>query len=150
VQDNKALKRFGELVGYTDADLQHFQAGDPRVRQMERLGRAAARYSIAAQVIAARNCNSGYKAGDTFILDVDGNFITKLCPSRLCVYAVSQLMIPVALINERLSEGLDPNQFHFMHQVRCLDVGVECDGYGEVRFEVKVVPRVKDKPPTTK
>lgn len=150
MQDNKALKRFGELVGYSEADLEHFQDGDPRVRQMEKLGRAAAKYSIAARVVKARHCNSGYKPGDTFILDVDGNFITKLCPSRLCVYAVSQMMIPVALINERLSEGLDPNQFHFMHQVRCLDVGVECGGYGEVRFEVKVVPRVKEKkPPTT-
>ncbi len=144
VEDNKALKRFGELVGYTEADLKQFQPGDPRLRQMERLGRAAARYSIAVEVVRARNCNSGYQEGDKFILDVDGNFITKFCPSRLCVYAISQLAVPVALINERLSEGLDPNQFHFMHQVRCLDVGVACGGYGEVRFEVKVVPRVKD------
>jgi hypothetical protein len=53
------------------------------------------------------------------------------------------LAVPVALINERLGEGLDPSQFHFMHQVRCLDVGVECGGYGEVRLEIKVVPRVK-------
>ncbi len=44
MEDNKALKRFGELVGYTEPDLKHFQADDPRVRQMERLGRAAARY----------------------------------------------------------------------------------------------------------
>ncbi|MFZ5449651.1 MAG: hypothetical protein ACOZFS_13545 [Thermodesulfobacteriota bacterium] len=143
MEDNKALKRFGELVGYTETDLQHFQTGDPRVRQMERLGRAAARYSIAAEVVKARNCNSRYQAGDTFILDVDGNFITKFCPSRLCVYLVSQFAVPVALINERLSEGLDPNLFHFMHQVRCLDVGVECGGYGEVKLEIKVVPRVK-------
>ena len=143
MEDHKALKRFAELVGYSAADLAHFQAGDPRLRQMERLGRAAARYSIAAEVVKARNCNSGYREGDKFILDVDGNFITKLCPPRLCVYAMSQLVVPVALINERLSEGLDPNQFHFMHQVRCLDVGVECCGYGEVRLEVKVVPRVK-------
>ena len=50
----------------------------------------------------------------------------------------------MALINERLSEGLDPNQFHFMHQVRCLDVGVDCAGYGEVMLEIKVVPRVKE------
>ena len=147
MEDNKALKRFGELVGYTEADLKQFQAGDPRLRQMERLGRAAARYSIAVEVVKARNCNSGYQEGDTFILDVDGNFITKFCPSRLCVYAISQLAVSVALINERLSEGLDPNQFHFMHQVRCLDVGVACGGYGEVRFEVKVVPRVKDSKP---
>jgi uncharacterized repeat protein (TIGR04076 family) len=144
MDENKALRRFGELVGYSEGDLQHFQAGDPRVRQMERLGRAAARYSIAAEVVKARHCNSGYKEGDKFILDVDGNFITKFCPARLCVYLISQMAIPVALINERLSEGLDPNLFHFMHQVRCLDVGVECGGYGEVRFEVKVVPRVKD------
>jgi uncharacterized repeat protein (TIGR04076 family) len=143
VEENKALKRFGELVGYTEADLEQFQAGDPRVRQMERLGRAAARYSIAAEVVKARHCNSGYQAGDKFILDVNGNFITKLCPARLCVYAISQLAVPVALINERLGEGLDPNQFHFMHQVRCLDVGVECGGYGEVMLEIKVVPRVK-------
>jgi uncharacterized repeat protein (TIGR04076 family) len=149
MDENKVLKRFGDLVGYTVADLNHFQAGDPRVRQMERLGRAAARYSIVAEVVKARHCNSGYKEGDKFILDVDGNFITKFCPSRLCVYAISQLAVPVALINERLSEGLDPNQFHFMHQVRCLDVGVECGGYGEVRFEVKVVPRVKDTKPRT-
>jgi hypothetical protein len=149
VEDNKALKRFGELVGYTEAELQHFRAGDPRVRQMERLGRAAARYSIAAEVVKAQHCNSGYKAGDIFILDVDGNFLTKFCPPRLCVYLVSQIVVPVALINERLSEGLDPNQFHFMHQVSCLDVGVECGGYGEVRLEVKVVPRVKDSKPRT-
>jgi uncharacterized repeat protein (TIGR04076 family) len=143
----KALKRFGDRVGYTEADLKHFQPGDPRVRQMERLGRAAARYSITVEVVEARHCNSGYQAGDKFILDVNGNFITKLCPARLCVYAVSQLAVPVALINERLGENLDPNQFHFMHQVRCLDVGAACEGYGEVRFEVKVVPRVKDSKP---
>ena len=143
VEDNKALKRFGDRVGYTEADLKQFQEDDPRLRQMERLGRATARYSIQAEVVKARNCNSGYQAGDKFILDVNGNFITKLCPARLCVYAISQLAVPVALINERLGEGLDPNQFHFMHQVRCLDVGVECGGYGEVMLEIKVVPRVK-------
>jgi hypothetical protein len=33
-----------------------------------------------------------------------------------------------------------------MHQVRCLDVGVECGGYGEVMLEIKVVPRIKGSP----
>ena len=149
MDENKALKRFGERVGYTAADLAHFQSGDPRLRQIERLGLAAARYSLQAEVVRAQNCNSGYRPGDKFILDVDGNFITKLCPPRLCVYALSQLVVPVALINERLSEGLDPNLFHFMHYVRCLDVGVECSGYGEVMLQVKVVPRVKESKPRT-
>lgn len=117
--------------------------GDPRIRQINKLTRAAARYSIEAKVVAARHCNSGYQPGDRFILDVDGNFVTKFCPPRMCVYLMAQLQVPVALINERLSEGLEPNQIHFMRHVRCPDAGVECGGYGEVMVEVGVIPRVK-------
>ena len=61
----------------------------------------------------------------------------------MCVYLVSQLTVPVALNNERLSEGLDPNDFHFMRYVRCLDTGVECLGYGEVMLKVQVIPRAR-------
>ena len=135
------LRKYGERVGFTNEDMEHITADDPRMRHLERLSEVARKYSIQAKVIEARHCNSGYKIGDTFTLDVDGNFITKLCPKRMCVYAVSQLVVPVAVINERLSEGLDPNTFHFMHRVRCPDVGVECSGYGEVMMEVTVVKR---------
>lgn len=38
-------------------------------------------------------------------------------------------------------EGLCPNDFHFMRQIRCPDMGIECLGYGEVALEIKVVPR---------
>src|SRR4030043_1545827 len=141
MDEKKSLRRFGERVGYSEAEMEQFTEGDPRLRQITRLTRAAARYSIQAEVVAARHCNSGYQVGDRFILDVDGNFVTKLCPPRMCVYLVAQMQVPVALINERLSEGLDPNQFHFMHQVRCLDVGGECAGYGEATREVKGGPR---------
>jgi uncharacterized repeat protein (TIGR04076 family) len=143
MDEKKALRRFGERVGYTDAQMEQIPEGDPRLRQISKLTRAAARYSIEARVVSARHCNSGYQVGDRFILDVDGNFVTKLCPPRMCVYLMAQMPVPVALINERLSEGLDPNQFHFMSHVRCPDAGVECGGYGEVMVEVKVVPRVK-------
>jgi hypothetical protein len=61
----------------------------------------------------------------------------------MCVYLISQLTIPVALINERLSEGLAPNDFHFMRHIRCPDTGVDCLGYGEVMLKVGVVPRLK-------
>ena len=143
MDEKKFLRRFGERVGYTEAEMAQISAGDPRLRQITKLTRAAARYSIQAEVVAAKNCNSGYQAGDKFILDVDGNFVTKLCPPRMCVYLMAQMPVPVALINERLSEGLDPNQFHFMSHVRCPDAGVECGGYGEVMVQVSVVPRIK-------
>jgi hypothetical protein len=64
----------------------------------------------------------------------------------MCVYLISQLALPVALINERLGEGLEPNDFHFMRYVRCPDSGVECFGYGEVMLRVQVVPRIRGEP----
>jgi uncharacterized repeat protein (TIGR04076 family) len=140
-QDKEVLKRFGDRVGYSAADLEHFDDGDFRVRHMKRLAEAAAHYSIVAEVVESKHCNSRHTVGDRFVLDVDGNFINKLCPQRMCIYLTSQLVVPVAVINERLSEGLDPNQFHFMHQVKCSDVGVECAGYGQVMLRVKVEPR---------
>ena len=143
MDEQKALKRFGSRVGYTPKEMELFKEGDPRLRQIDRLSKAAPKYSIVAEVVQAKNCNSGYKIGDKIVLDVDGNFITKLCPERLCVYAMAQLVVPVALINERLSEDLDPNQFHFMKFIQCPDMGVDCAGYGQVRFEINVVPRIK-------
>jgi uncharacterized repeat protein (TIGR04076 family) len=140
-KNNETLKRYGERVGYTEIELKKFEEGGHRVRQIGRLSQAAKLYSIEGKVVKSKHCNSGYKIGDKFIMDVDGNFISKLCPKRMCVYLVSQLTIPVALINERLSEGLDPNQFHFMHYVHCPDMGVECSGYGEILLKVRVVPR---------
>jgi len=144
LEENKTLRRYAARVGYSDEEMAQFRQGDPRLRLIERLAQVAARYSIVAEVVKSCNCNSGYRVGDRFVLDVAGNFLPELCPKRLCVYLLSQLTVPVALINERLSEGLDPNLFHFMPQVRCPDVGVECGGYGEVRLEIKVVtPRIK-------
>lgn len=135
------LKKFGDRVGYTESDLEQFQDNDPRCRHMEKMAAAFPLYTIEAEVVESKHCNSDHKVGDKFVIDADGNFITKLCPKKMCVYVVSQLAVPVALINERLSEGLDPDEFHFMHQVRCLDVGVDCEGYGGIRLKVRVVPR---------
>ena len=140
-RNGEMIKKFGKRVGYSGPELEKLKEGGHRVRHIERMSPASKLYTIEANVVKSRNCNSGYKIGDKFIMDVDGNFISKLCPKRLCVYLISQLSIPVALINERLSESLEPDQFHFMHYVRCPDVGVDCSGYGEVMLRVQVVPR---------
>lgn len=141
--EEKTIRKFGERVGYTQSEIEKFHEGGHRIRQVKRLSRAAAKYSIQAEVVHSKNCSSGHIKGQKLVMDVDGNFVIKLCPKKMCVYLVSQLPVPVALINERLSEGLDPNDFHFMRYVRCPDTGVECMGYGKVMLKVEVVPRVK-------
>lgn len=137
------IRRYGKRVGYTDAEMEKFMEGGHRVRQVNRLSAAAPLHSIEAEVVESRNCNSGHGKGQKFVMDVDGNLITTLCPKKMCVYLVSQLTIPIALINERLSEGLEPNDFHFMRNVHCPDAGVDCMGYGKVTVQVRVVPRVR-------
>ena len=141
--ENSLIDRFGQRLGYNDSEMKMFEEGGHRIRHVKRLAKAAALYSIEAEVVKSRHCNSGHEIGQKFIMDVDGNFIAKLCPRRMCVYLVSQLTLPVAMINERLSEGLAPNDFHFMRYVKCPDAGVECLGYGEVTMKVNVIPRVK-------
>ena len=143
MDDNSIIKKFGQRLNYSDSEVKLLEEGGHRIRHLKRLAKAAPLYSIEAEVVKSRHCNSGHETGQKFILDVDGNFITKLCPKRLCVYLISQLTLPVAMINERLSEGLEPGDFHFMRYVRCLDVGVECLGFGEVMMKVSVVPRSK-------
>lgn len=135
------LNRYSQRVGYSAKEIDLFRESGHRIRHIGRLSEAAPLYSIVAEVVEARNCNSDHEIGQKIVLDVDGNFITKLCPSKICVYLASQLTIPVALINERLSENLKPNDFHFMRYVRCSDAGVECLGYGEVKLQVKVISR---------
>ncbi len=147
VPQNEILNRYARRVGYSEDEAARLAPGDPRARHISRLSQAAPLYSIQAEVIEARHCNTGYQVGDRLVLDLDGNFIAKLCPKRLCVYLAAQLVLPVALINERLSEGLDPNQFHFTRLVRCPDVGVECGGYGQVTLKVGVVPRARTTEP---
>ena len=137
------VAKYCNRVGYTDSEKKKFRKRGHRVRHVKRLAKAAPLYSIEAEVVKARHCNSGHQEGQKFVLDIDGNFITKLCPKKMCVYLISQLTIPVAQINERLSEGHKPNNFHFMRYVRCPDVGIECLGYGEVMLKVQVIPRVK-------
>jgi uncharacterized repeat protein (TIGR04076 family) len=137
------IAKYGQRVGYTKSQIDAFQEGGHRIRHVERLAEAAPHYSIEAEIVEARHCNSGHQIGQKLILDMDGNFITKLCPKKMCIYLISQLAIPVALINERLSEALDPGNFHFMRYVKCLDAGVDCLGFGEVMMKVRVIPRVK-------
>lgn len=141
--DEDIIRRYGGRVGYTTKDLEEFHEAGHRIRHVKRVSEADSRYSIEAKVVKARHCNSGHEVGQKIVLDIDGNFIAKLCPKKMCVYLVSQLTVPVALINERLSEGHDPNDFHFMRYVRCPDVGVECLGYGEVMLKVQVVRRMR-------
>ena len=105
---DEIIQRYGKRVGYSDSELEKLHEEGHRIRHLKRVAKVAPLYSIEAEIIRSRHCNSGHEKGQKFVMDVDGNFITKLCPKKMCVYLISQLTVPVALINERLSEGHEP------------------------------------------
>lgn len=90
-KEDEILRRYGGRVGYSEAELEKFREGGHRVRQVRRLSQAAGLYTIEAEVVKSRHCNTGYKLGDRFIIDVDGNFFqqalpkTNVCLSRLSI-----------------------------------------------------------------
>ena len=142
IMTEEIIEKYGKRVKYSKNEIKTLHEGGHRIRHIKRLSEVAPQYSIEAEVVKSRNCNSGHIEGQKLIMDVDGNLISKYCPKKMCVYLISQLTGPVLVINERFSEGLPPNNFHFMRYVRCPDVGVNCMGYGEVMVKVQVVPRI--------
>lgn len=83
MKEDKTLKPFAGRVGYAEADLGHFQAGDPRQWQINELAQVEARYFLVAAVIKVRHCHSGYRGGDRFVLDVEGQFPHQALPRPL-------------------------------------------------------------------
>jgi hypothetical protein len=77
------FRRYADRVGYRDAERKQIQEGDPRLRQIERLARAAARYAIAAEVVKARHCNSDYRVGDSSSWKWTAIYLPS-CARRVC------------------------------------------------------------------
>lgn len=139
MDSTETLRKFAEHLGYTEDETALVTSDEPRTRFAEAMARAD--HLIVATVLRAENCGTGYAPGDRFVLDPAGNFIAKRCPPKLCVYLLSQLALPVALMGERACAGLPPGDIHFMRQVRCLDTGVACKGYGSVLMEITAMSR---------
>ena len=78
--EDKIFRRYADRVGYGDTEREEIQEGDPRLRHIDRLARVAARYSSPPRWLRQRHCNSGYRVGDRFILDVDGIFSRSSAP----------------------------------------------------------------------
>ncbi len=47
--------------------------------------------TIVMEVVKSHGCNSQHKVGDRFYFDGAGNLLTRLCPKRICVYALSAM-----------------------------------------------------------
>jgi uncharacterized repeat protein (TIGR04076 family) len=139
--ENEVWEVVQKQLGYSDEEMGHFKS-DPRNVDVLMKAPELMNKTIVAEVVESHGCNSQHKVGDKFYLDGAGNLISKLCPNRMCVYAVSALKPAVFAMNELLYAGVDANEMRFK-RTGCFDVGLACGGWGRIVMEVRMEDRKK-------
>ena len=126
-------------LGYSDAEMQVFRDNPRNADVLARTPTLMGK-TIVVEVVDSHGCNSQHKVGDKFYFDGAGNLLTKLCPKKVCIYALNAATGLIFTSNELLYAGVDPNEMRFK-RAGCFDVGVQCGGWGRVILEISVVER---------
>ncbi|KPJ77819.1 MAG: hypothetical protein AMJ54_06535 [Deltaproteobacteria bacterium SG8_13] len=126
-------------LGYTDDEMEIFQT-DPRNEDILSKAPALMDKTIVVEVVESHGCNSRHRIGDKLYFDGAGNLLTRLCPKKVCVYALNAATSMIFAANELFYAGIDPNQMRFK-RAGCFDVGVQCGGWGRIVLELAVMDR---------
>lgn len=128
-------------LGYNDEEMKIFR-NNPRNEDVLNKAPEIQKKTIIAEVVDSYGCNSQHKVGDKFYFDGAGNLLTKMCPSKICVYALNAISMQVFTAGELMCAGADPNEMRFK-RAACFDVGLECGGWGRITMEIRVEDRKK-------
>lgn len=137
--NEERLKLIQEHLKFSDEDIEHLRKMPHLERIVENIPEFA-RYTIFAEVVYSHGCTSGHQVGDRFYMDAGGNLLSKRCPKRMCIFAISPLTMAAFHVAECLYWGRDPREIAF-NRYSCFDVGVRCGGWGRIVVEVSVVER---------
>lgn len=132
---------FQNHLGYTDEEMKKFKE-DPKNEKILSKSAELMNKTIVVEVVESHACNSRHKVGDKFYLDGAGNFISKLCPKRMCAFALSSFGGTVFGMHELFYAGVEPNTMLFK-RFGCKDVGVQCGGWGKIVMEIRMEERQK-------
>ena len=126
-------------LGYTNEEMTTFRK-NPRNEDVLSKAPLLLNKTIIIEVVESHGCNSQHKVGDRFYFDGAGNLLTKLCPKKICIYALSAVEMLIFASNELLYAGVDPNEMRFK-RTGCFDVGIHCGGWGHIVMEIKIEDR---------
>lgn len=138
-ENDDRWKMMQDHFGYTDEEMKMFRE-NPRNTDILSKGSALMSKTIVVEVVESHGCNSQHKVGDKLYFDGAGNLLTKLCPKKVCIYALAAVEKLVFASNELFYAGADPNDMRF-RKVGCFDVGVQCGGWGHIVLELSMEDR---------
>ena len=140
--DERIWKGVQQHLGYNDEEMKQFRE-NPRNEDV--LSKTAVMLSktIVAEIIESHGCDSGHKVGDKIYFDGRGiSLLTKLGPSRICIFALHSVALAMPALAELLYAGINPNEMRFK-RFGCPDVGVKCGGWGHIVMELSIEDRAK-------
>jgi uncharacterized repeat protein (TIGR04076 family) len=129
---SKVLKK---RLGYTNEEMDKFK-DSPRNMEIVSKVPGLMKKKLVLEVVESHGCNSQHTVGDRFVFDAFGNLETRECPDHVCLFLVGNAQPLIYAGMELLLAGADPNRMGF-NRTGCVDVGLECGGWGKVVVELK-------------
>ncbi len=129
---SKLLKK---RLGYTDEEMDKFK-DSPRNMEIASKVPELMKKKLILEVVESHGCNSKHAVGDRFVFDAFGNLNTRQCPDQVCLFLLGNAQNLIYAGMELHLAGADPNRMGF-NRTGCVDVGLECGGWGKVVVEVK-------------
>ncbi len=128
--------RFQKHMGYTDVEMEVFRSDPLKVKMVTETPEFV-KSRIVAEVIESHGCHAGHKVGQKFVMDGNGQLITRECPEKMCLFALSALEPSVNAVYERFISHSDPKNERTA-VVQCHDVGLDKGGWGKILMRVSV------------
>jgi len=140
---NEEIKSFIQKhLGYTNEEMKIFLDNPKNIEILAKAPKIMNK-TIVIEVIKSHGCNAQHKVGDKLYFDGMGNLLTKLCPKRICISALSAVEKLIYISTALSYAGADPNEMEF-NRVGCSDVGLQCGGWGNIAMEIRVEDRKKE------
>jgi uncharacterized repeat protein (TIGR04076 family) len=134
--DENRFDVFKQMLGYSDEEFARWKAVPRNLRLAEHMEELA-KYRIVVEVIKSHGCVLNHQVGDKFYFASNGALLCSEGPPHICAGALSPLMTYAYRVVDKVGAGLDPMKYTF-NRVRCIDVGVDNGGWGEILMEVRV------------
>jgi uncharacterized repeat protein (TIGR04076 family) len=133
--DERMWKIIKRRFGYTDDELNTFKK-NPRNADVLSKSAELNKKIFVLKVVEAHGCNSLHKIGEQYFFDGTGNLLIERCSKNICVHVLSAAATLIFTAQELMYAGVDPNEMRF-NRAPCLDVGLECGGWGRVVVELR-------------
>ncbi len=127
-----------QRLNYNGDELEKFRR-DPRWQKILQGLETVINKTIVFEVIKSHGCNVEHAVGDKFFFAAEGYMLAHKGPKKVCPYLMPAMTRMMAIIQERLYEGLDPRPFFY--RGHCDDIGLDCGGWGEVLIEASILER---------